>query len=61
MAECPVPIAIGSHVTLDIPGIGPVVAQIRWQMGREIGGMFIDPISLAECEWMATERTPPAE
>ena len=40
---------IGSYVSLDIPGIGPVEAQIRWQIGFKMGGMFLDPISLGRC------------
>jgi hypothetical protein len=53
MAECAAPVRIGSYVTLDIPGIGPVEAQIRWQIGMKMGGMFLDPISLGRCEWVA--------
>ena len=53
MAECAEPIRIGSYVSLDIPGIGPVQAQVRWQIGLKMGGMFLDPISLARCEWTA--------
>jgi hypothetical protein len=53
MAECAESIRIGSYVTLDIPGIGPVHAQVRWQIGRRMGGMFLDPISLSRCEWTA--------
>ncbi len=53
MAECGEAVAIGSHVSLDIPGIGPVHAQVRWQIGGRMGGMFLDPISLTECEWTA--------
>ena len=56
MAECAEPIRIGSYVSLDIPGIGPVEAQVRWQIGRKMGGMFLDPISLSRCEWTA-EKT----
>ncbi|HEX8527697.1 PilZ domain-containing protein [Allosphingosinicella sp.] len=54
MAECADAVEIGSHVSLDVPGIGPVQAQVRWQIGRRMGGMFLDPISLTRCEWMAT-------
>lgn len=54
MAECPDPVRIGSYVSLDVPGLGPVEAQVRWQLGRRMGGMFLDPISLSECEWTAT-------
>lgn len=53
MAECAEPVRIGSYVSLDIPGIGPVHAQVRWQIGLKMGGMFLDPISLARCEWTA--------
>jgi hypothetical protein len=53
MAECAEPVRIGSYVSLDIPGIGPVQAQVRWQIGLKMGGMFLDPISLARCEWTA--------
>lgn len=53
MAECAAPVRIGSYVTLDIPGIGPVEAQVRWQIGMRMGGMFLDPISLGRCEWVA--------
>lgn len=63
MVECPVALEIGSPVLLDIPGIGPVKAQVRWQIGPQVGGMFIDPISLAECEWTASNPpndSPPA-
>ena len=56
MAECPEAIGIGSYVTLDIPGLGQVEAQVRWQIGARVGGMFTDPISLSRCEW-AGERT----
>ena len=53
MAECAEPVRIGSYVSLDVPGIGPVKAQVRWQIGLKMGGMFLDPISLARCEWTA--------
>lgn len=52
MAECGDPVRIGSYVSLDVPGIGPVHAQVRWQIGAKMGGMFLDPISLARCEWV---------
>ncbi|MEA3001928.1 MAG: hypothetical protein QOH81_716 [Sphingomonadales bacterium] len=54
MAECPEPVRIGSHVSLEVPGIGSVRAQVRWQLGGRMGGMFLDPISLSRCEWTAT-------
>jgi hypothetical protein len=59
MAECAHPIAIGSTVSLDIPGIGPVHAQVRWQIGTRMGGLFLDPISLTQCEWTAIRAERP--
>ena len=53
MAECATPVMIGSYVSLEVPGVGPVQAQVRWQIGTRMGGMFLDPISLARCEWTA--------
>lgn len=55
MAECIEPVRIGSYVSLDVPGVGPVHAQVRWQVGPKMGGMFLDPISLGRCEWTAVK------
>jgi len=60
MAECAAPVMIGSYVSLDVPGVGPVHAQVRWQIGLNMGGMFLDPISLNRCEWTAVKAEPPA-
>ena len=54
-AECAAPVLIGSFVSLDVPGIGQVEAQVRWQIGIRMGGMFVDPISLTRCEWVAVK------
>jgi hypothetical protein len=59
MAECSDPVQIGSYVSLDVPGVGPVKAQVRWQIGGRMGGMFLDPISLNRCEWTAVKAEPP--
>jgi len=58
MAECAEPVRIGSRVSLEVPGIGEVEAQVRWQLGGRMGGMFLDPISLSRCEWTATPVSP---
>ena len=60
MAECSDPIRIGSYVSLDVPGLGPVHAQVRWQIGTTMGGQFLDPISLNRCEWTAVKADPPS-
>jgi hypothetical protein len=51
LAECLRPVLIGSYVSLDLPGIGPVHAQVRWQVGTRLGAKFLDPISLHRCDW----------
>jgi hypothetical protein len=56
MAECDDAVVIGSHVLLDVPGIGGVHAQVRWQLAGRMGGMFLDPISLTKCEWTAVRN-----
>jgi hypothetical protein len=61
MAECQAPVRIGSHVSLEVPGVGPVRAQVRWQLGDRMGGMFLDPISLSRCEWTAEPAEAPGE
>jgi hypothetical protein len=61
MAECAAPVRIGSYVSLDVPGVGPVHAQVRWQIGQTMGGMFLEPISLTRCEWTAVKVEPTAE
>ena len=58
MAECHETVGIGSIVSLDVPGIGPVQAQVRWQLGGAMGGLFHDPISLSDCEWTARPVDP---
>lgn len=58
MAECGEHVAIGSFVSIDVPGIGPVQAQVRWQIGGRMGGKFQDPVSLDCCEWTATKVDP---
>lgn len=59
MAECVQPVGIGSAVSLDVPGIGAVHAQVRWQLAGRMGGLFLDPISLTQCEWTAVKTEPP--
>src|SRR5690349_18807950 len=61
MAHCGEAVRIGSYVSLDVPGLGPVNAPVRWQLGGRMGGQFVDPISLHRCEWTAVPAEPPVE
>lgn len=53
MAECLRPVLIGSYVALDLPGVGTVRAQVRWQLGGRFGAKFLEPVNLYSCDWMA--------
>lgn len=39
---------IGEYVALRVPKFGDFPAQIRWALGREAGGVFLEPIALRE-------------
>ena len=46
MADCPIPIAKGEEVVLDLRGIGPVSGSVIWVQGERIGVLFdqaVDP------------------
>ena len=38
---------IGEHVHLRVPRYGDFPAQIRWAIGNEAGGVFLEPVNLA--------------
>ena len=37
---------IGEYVAIRVSGYGDFSAQIRWTLGGEAGGVFLDPIAL---------------
>lgn len=39
-------VRIGDSVTLHMPRIGGVKVQIRWALGGEAGGIFLEPVDL---------------
>ncbi|MDB5671772.1 MAG: hypothetical protein JWO25_2731 [Alphaproteobacteria bacterium] len=55
-ASCEARIVPGSCVSLDIPGIGEVLAQVEWRRGDEFGARFVTPIILAACRWRFAQR-----
>jgi hypothetical protein len=55
-ASCDARIVPGSCVSLDIPGIGDVLAQVEWHRDEEFGARFIAPIELAACRWRFAQR-----
>jgi hypothetical protein len=55
-ARCPARVQPGSCVTLEIPGIGEVEAQVEWRRGDQFGARFILPIDLDRCAWALEDR-----
>jgi hypothetical protein len=51
-AGCDARLQCGGGVTLDIPGLGPVDAQVEWQRDGEFGARFFRPICLDGCDWV---------
>ena len=41
---------IGEYVAIRVKGYGDFSAQIRWALGGEAGGVFLDPIALPSFE-----------
>lgn len=50
-AECEARVRPGGCVSLDVPGIGAVEAQVEWQRGSQFGARFIRPIEVEHCAW----------
>lgn len=42
---------VGGLVSLEVPGIGVVDAQVEWQRGGEFGARFLAPLALDRCGW----------
>ncbi|HEX8466565.1 MAG TPA: hypothetical protein VF620_02025 [Allosphingosinicella sp.] len=55
-AECEAKVKPGGSVSLDVPGIGPVDAQVEWQRGDQFGARFFAPIELSRCQWTFPDR-----
>jgi hypothetical protein len=55
-AQCEARVKPGGSVSLDVPGIGPVDAQVEWQRGDQFGARFFSPIELRRCGWTFRER-----
>ena len=58
-ASCEARLQPGGGVSLDIPGIGPVEAQVEWQRGNQFGARFYTEIDLARCDWTLENRPHP--
>ena len=56
-AHCEARVRPGSGVTLEIPGIGAVEAQVEWQRRDQFGARFVVPIDISRCGWTLVERS----
>ena len=55
-AECEAKVRPGGSVSLDVPGIGSVDAQVEWQRDGQFGARFFAPIELESCQWTFPDR-----
>jgi hypothetical protein len=53
---CEAKLQRGGCVTLEVPGIGPVDAQVEWQRKEEFGARFILPVDLGAVGWSLSQR-----
>jgi hypothetical protein len=58
-AHCEAKVQPGAPVTLEIPGLGPVEAQVEWQRGSEFGARFFMAIDLDCCAWSLSDKPHP--
>jgi hypothetical protein len=49
-------VRVGSMVTLDVPGLGPVEAYVTWQRSGQFAATFAEPIDLARARFTSLNR-----
>jgi hypothetical protein len=55
-ASCDARLQPGGSVSLDVPGLGEIDAQVEWQRGGEFGARFFQAIDLDACRWAVGEQ-----
>lgn len=58
-ARCEARLQPGGGISVDIPGIGSVDAQVEWRRDGEFGARFFAPIEIERCEWTLSESRNP--
>jgi hypothetical protein len=53
---CEAPLRIRSWLSIEVPGIGPTTAEVRWQQGNRFGAAFVRPIDLDHLSWTPAVR-----
>ena len=46
LAECPIPVAPGTELTIDIVGVGPMQGVVRWAQANKFGIQFVQAFDL---------------
>ena len=49
-------IEVGAQVTLEVPGIGPVLAYVTWSRTKEFAATFAEAIDLYSARFMAVNQ-----
>jgi diguanylate cyclase (GGDEF)-like protein len=47
LVECHIPVSPGTHLTIDMVGIGPVRGTVRWSQSGKFGVQFAEPFDLS--------------
>jgi hypothetical protein len=55
-AKCEATLKIRSWLSIEVPGIGPIAAEVRWQRGKQFGASFVRPIDLQLCSWTPSSQ-----
>ncbi len=55
-AKCEATLKIRSWLSIEVPGIGPIAAEVRWQRGKQFGASFVRPIDLQFCSWTPSSQ-----
>lgn len=55
-ARCDARLRVGGTVSIEVPGLGALDAQVEWQRGDEFGARFYQPIDIDACGWTQAER-----
>jgi hypothetical protein len=58
-AGCEARLQAGGLITLEVPGVGPMDAQVEWQRGGEFGARFLSPLPMDRCLWVVDEGDAP--
>jgi hypothetical protein len=58
-ARCEARLQAGALITLEVPGVGPMDAQVEWQHGGEFGAHFLAPLPMDRCQWVVDDGDGP--